>query len=839
MDTRLPIIFGTSIWVLLTIAISALADFLIIRRIWRAVNQPLDRAPTPTANPPSSHSPGLEQDDPATRPLARVALFFAGLSGISGIVTFCLFPNPPEILVWSVLIAALIGIFLGLASHTNRLGKRSITIGCVNTVIWLMVVLAVQLIHISSQRSQALKTAMNAVTGHAGPVVWHGDKIVSRVLPYPDFISLFIRLPIAHAAAIGRGVKVAVVQPAKDDRVLPWIQSVAPQAEISDFVIEPNHATNDQFVGGLFKSGCRIALVCDPPRWPEAPLIQLVQELTAQKVLVVVQSDLSEDQAAIGVVNKLQAMGCLTVGRVDRQSEVMVEAGPSGSARPFNRQIRAIHTDIFSTIGPPWNPAVDPATTAAGVAALAMERWPELSPAEIREKIVAGARPVWQATSLETGTWQPDFSVDPITTRFTPNDEKAIFRFRVLDAAGALGVDTEIPWFLNMLNCQKAWEISKGRGVVVVMSDQGFHIKHPDLIGRIVSTEHFGSATFDDPEQNFHGTDMSRILLAVAPEARIVPVLCSGTPRQDKQSWGDNIAKSFQYAVGVNANVVSASWADWFNTNQNILAAVSNAVDHGVVVSWFHYPHAYPGLLRPTFTYPAGWDAEPRLGFADRFLTDPPGFHPVEIEAGLSGTAPQAAGIAALVKSVNPKLTPEQIEALIVQNATPIGGGILIPDVYKTLVAAAQPVVLNTPAARHTDNIDLPFVNDPQVIGDWECVDFVPNISDFNPDKHNYPEDKLSLKGLTFAENGKTSKPWWTWTKGGIGSSRRPDCQPLRNSEHPRAAIHVPRMEEWRSDTWGNDTGVLRTKEESSCLRRNLVACARAGREAGFAKNSG
>ena len=364
--------------------------------------------------------------------------------------------------------------------------------------------------------------------------------------------------------------------------------------------------------------------------------------------------------------------------------------------------------------------------------------------------------------------WQPAFSVDPITTRFTPNDEQAIFRFRVLDAAGALRVDTEIPWFLNMLNCQKAWEISKGRGAVVVMSDQGFHIKHPDLIGRIAATEQFGSMTFDDAEKDFHGTDMSRILLAVAPEARIVPVLCSGTPWDDKQSWGDNIAKSFQYAADVNADVVSASWADWFNTNQNILTAVSNVVDHGVVVSWFHYPHAYPGLLRPAFTYPVGWESEPRLGFADRFLTDPPGFHPVEIEAGLSGTAPQAAGIAALVRSVDPKLSPAQIEALIVQNATPIGGGILIPDVYKTLVAAAQPVVLNTPAARHTDNINLPFVNDPQVIGEWKSVDYVANISDFNPDKPNTPEDKLYLKGLIFGANGTTSKPWETWTKGAL-----------------------------------------------------------------------
>ena len=61
------------------------------------------------------------------------------------------------------------------------------------------------------------------------------------------------------------------------------------------------------------------------------------------------------------------------------------------------------------------------------------------------------------------------------------------------------------------------------------------------------------------------------------------------------------------------------------------------------------------------------------------------------------------------------------------------------------------------------DNIDLPFVNDPQVIGEWQSTDFVSNISDFNVDKPAWKE-KLFLEGLMFLENGKTAKEWWTWT---------------------------------------------------------------------------
>jgi len=63
-----------------------------------------------------------------------------------------------------------------------------------------------------------------------------------------------------------------------------------------------------------------------------------------------------------------------------------------------------------------------------------------------------------------------------------------------------------------------------------------------------------------------------------------------------------------------------------------------------------------------------------------------------------------------------------------------------------------------------TDNIDLPFVDDPAVIGDWVSVDFVADISEFDPNRQTW-SGELFLKDLSFQPAGKTSK-WWTWTKG-------------------------------------------------------------------------
>jgi hypothetical protein len=66
---------------------------------------------------------------------------------------------------------------------------------------------------------------------------------------------------------------------------------------------------------------------------------------------------------------------------------------------------------------------------------------------------------------------------------------------------------------------------------------------------------------------------------------------------------------------------------------------------------------------------------------------------------------------------------------------------------------------------RIVDKIDYPFVNDPQVIGTWHSVDFVGEMEEFKADQKLWKGD-LYLKGLIFKPNGKTFKPWWTWTKG-------------------------------------------------------------------------
>lgn len=76
-----------------------------------------------------------------------------------------------------------------------------------------------------------------------------------------------------------------------------------------------------------------------------------------------------------------------------------------------------------------------------------------------------------------------------------------------------------------------------------------------------------------------------------------------------------------------------------------------------------------------------------------------------------------------------------------------------------------QYYVLKKTAAVRRDNIDLPFKNDPAVIGEWASVDFVETPEKFDPAARAW-QGELYLKELAFLPKGKGGKPWWTWTKG-------------------------------------------------------------------------
>lgn len=76
-------------------------------------------------------------------------------------------------------------------------------------------------------------------------------------------------------------------------------------------------------------------------------------------------------------------------------------------------------------------------------------------------------------------------------------------------------------------------------------------------------------------------------------------------------------------------------------------------------------------------------------------------------------------------------------------------------------------LALTTPIAARafTDNINLPFKDDPAVIGRWKSVAFVQSPEYFFPE-NVAANDSLFLKEMVFLPQGKTPDSWKSWTQG-------------------------------------------------------------------------
>jgi len=93
------------------------------------------------------------------------------------------------------------------------------------------------------------------------------------------------------------------------------------------------------------------------------------------------------------------------------------------------------------------------------------------------------------------------------------------------------------------------------------------------------------------------------------------------------------------------------------------------------------------------------------------------------------------------------------------------------------VMAAAEGVKINTTEVdgRLVDDINLPFVNDPAVPGEWVSVDFVRTPEQFVPGEKVFGGD-LYMSGLVFRPNGElrfngNATPWFKWTKGVVTHS--------------------------------------------------------------------
>ena len=99
---------------------------------------------------------------------ACVAMVSAMLSGMLGTLTWFQLPNPPQVLVFSILVSALIGAALGALTRRSSLGRQALLFGCISTAIWVFIWV------VSSYASPVHSSTSEAAT--FGPVI---ERVIS------------------------------------------------------------------------------------------------------------------------------------------------------------------------------------------------------------------------------------------------------------------------------------------------------------------------------------------------------------------------------------------------------------------------------------------------------------------------------------------------------------------------------------------------------------------------------------------------------------------------------------------------------------------------------------
>jgi serine protease len=253
-------------------------------------------------------------------------------------------------------------------------------------------------------------------------------------------------------------------------------------------------------------------------------------------------------------------------------------------------------------------------------------------------------------------------------------------------------------WALDKIHTAEAWQRSTGAGVKVAVIDSGVDATHPDLQGNVLSgfdaiTDRAGSTT----DRHGHGTHVAGTIAAVtgnnvgvtavAPDVKIIPIKVlsdSGSGNMSDTAEGiiwaaDNGAQVINMSLGSTTKVDTVSNAISYARSKGVtvIAAVGNDREKGSPTS---YPAADAGVIGVAAT-----DAGDRIGHystAGNYVdvaapgtnilsTYPNGQYKTMM--GTSMAAPHVAAVAALLKSYQPSLTPDQIEAALEKSAVDLG----------------------------------------------------------------------------------------------------------------------------------------------------------------------
>lgn len=310
---------------------------------------------------------------------------------------------------------------------------------------------------------------------------------------------------------------------------------------------------------------------------------------------------------------------------------------------------------------------------------------------------------------------EPEF-IEYIGQRFTPNDPTYAQQWHLNNRGGAGGVAGAD------IAAERAWEFTRGRGVRVAVIDNGFDVRHQDLAPAIVAESGFFDATstfrqtltgFPDSD---HGTFCAGMVGArhgnnrdgcgSAPECELMLLASRG----DQIGTQATLARAVAYAANPGLEVAGASMASGADVivsslgpngaNWALTAVLENAIlyatrqgrrGRGTPVFWassngnnvdiaLDQVVSHPSVIAVGRSRNNDREDNSARGAQLDFLA--PGVNVVStasgggtrVDTGTSFAAPLAAGVGALVLSINPDITAIELRQILCDTCDKIGG---------------------------------------------------------------------------------------------------------------------------------------------------------------------
>lgn len=291
---------------------------------------------------------------------------------------------------------------------------------------------------------------------------------------------------------------------------------------------------------------------------------------------------------------------------------------------------------------------------------------------------------------------------------------------------------------LEQIQAPDAWQLTRGGGVTVAVLDTGVDVNVPDLAGSVSTGPDYtkGADPVGYQPPLVHGTYIASLIaghgsgpgddlgvIGVAPRAKILSVRVildegepGGTAYNADPRYLDSIGKGIYYAVAHGAKVINMSLGSQQPTAY-MRAAVAYAVARGVVIvasagnsgtTSGSAPYVYPASFSGVIAVAAVTGSGIRAPFSEQnaaVVLSAPGVNVLGAGPGgeyldAEGTSPAAAlvsGVAALIKSRYPMLSPALVEQALITTAArrPHGGyspgtGFGEVDAATALTAAAR-----------------------------------------------------------------------------------------------------------------------------------------------------